>query len=157
MRCSLVRRAVHRSGYAELLIHRRDSKSVLNLISCRNVGGMRNHGIGGVKWCWISCRVRGMPQRCQKNLPIRQKRGVTILSKVRVAGGWVLALALALDNLPRPSGTGFQGGQNEAPEGSRGDPSGAERVSDGEDGVPVRRIREQRPRTCCGGTGGCRR
>ena len=59
---------------AELLIHRQDCRRVLSLISSRNVGGIRNHGIGGGIWCWIFRMLRGILQGCKKILQARQKR-----------------------------------------------------------------------------------
>ena len=59
---------------AELLIHRQDCRRVLSLISSRNVGGIRNHGIGRGIWCWIFRMLRGILQGCKKILQARQKR-----------------------------------------------------------------------------------
>ena len=77
---------IGRLKLAELLIHRQDCRRVLSLISSRHVGGIRNHGIGGGKCCWISGMVRGMPQRCQQNLQMWQKRGGRFSPRGRVAG-----------------------------------------------------------------------
>ncbi len=86
---------------AELLIHRQDCRRVLNLISCRNVGGIRNHGIRGGKWCWISCMVQGIPPGCQKFLQMRQKRGCRLFP----GGGW-------RGNTPIPGGAGAAPDEN---------------------------------------------
>ena len=69
---------------AELLIHRQDCRRVLNLVSSRNVGGIRNHRIGAGIWGGISFMVRGIPPECQKFLQMRQKRGCPLSP----TGGW---------------------------------------------------------------------
>ena len=61
---------------------------MLHLVSSKNVGGMRNHGIAGGIWGWISGMVSGISQRCQIILQIRLEWGERSFPR----GGWHCAL-----------------------------------------------------------------